>query len=147
MIEGRKTMTDLGPNARPGDSEPYLDAIIVGGGLVGLGLAAALGGAGLKVAAIDREQPATVLDPVFDGRVSAIARTSRRILESVGVWRKVAADAEPILDIRVSESDSLLFIHFDHREVADASGAEPMGHIVENRIIRKALFDRVQELE
>lgn len=148
-------MTDAGPNTGPNagrnSSEPYLDAIVVGGGLVGLGLAAALGGAGLKVAAIDREQPATVLDPVFDGRVSAIARTSRRILESIGVWRTMAADAEPILDIRVSESDSLLFIHFDHREVADkmakVGGAEPMGHIVENRIIRKALFDRVQELD
>jgi 2-octaprenyl-6-methoxyphenol hydroxylase len=127
--------------------EPYLDVLIVGGGLVGLGLAAALGGAGVRVAVIDRETPSTVLDPVFDGRTSAIAQGSRRILEGIGVWQKAAADAEPILDIRVSESASLLFIHFDHQEVADARGAEPLGHIVENRIIRKALFDRVAELD
>jgi 2-octaprenyl-6-methoxyphenol hydroxylase len=133
--------------ASPDTAEPLLDAVIVGGGLVGLGLAAALGGAGLKVAVVDRERPAAVLDPVFDGRVSAIAQGSRRILEAIGVWQKVAAEAEPILDIRVSEASSLLFIHFDHREVADAGGAEPMGHIVENRVIRKALFDRVAELE
>lgn len=127
-------------------AEPYLDAIIVGGGLVGLGVAAALGGAGLQVAVIDRERPATVLEPEFDGRTSAIAQGSRRILEGIGVWSKVA-EAEPILDIRVSESASLLFIHFDHREVAGPSGAAPLGHIVENRIIRKALFDRIAELE
>ncbi|MGE5539976.1 MAG: UbiH/UbiF/VisC/COQ6 family ubiquinone biosynthesis hydroxylase [Gemmatimonas sp.] len=128
-------------------AEPFLDAIIVGGGLVGLGLAAALGGAGMKIAVIDRETPATVLDPVFDGRTSAIAQGSRRILEATGIWARVAPEAEPILDIRVSEDRSLLFIHFDHREVADAHGAEPMGHIVENRVIRKALFDRVADLD
>ncbi|HTI86711.1 MAG TPA: UbiH/UbiF/VisC/COQ6 family ubiquinone biosynthesis hydroxylase [Alphaproteobacteria bacterium] len=131
----------------PESAEPLLDALIVGGGLVGLGLAAALGGAGLKVAVVDRERPATVLNPVFDGRVSAIAQGSRRILEAIGVWPKLAAEAEPILDIRVSEGSSLLFIHFDHREVADERGAEPLGHIVENRMIRKALFDRVAELD
>jgi 2-octaprenyl-6-methoxyphenol hydroxylase len=128
-------------------AEPYLDVLIVGGGLVGLGLAAALGGAGLHVAVIDREKPATVLEPVFDGRTSAIAQGSRRILEATGVWSKIASEAEPILDIRVSEGSSLLFIHFDHHEVAKASGAEPLGHIVENRIIRKALFDRVDRLD
>jgi 2-octaprenyl-6-methoxyphenol hydroxylase len=128
-------------------SEPYLDAVIVGGGLVGLGVAAALGGAGLHVAVIDREKPATVLDPVFDGRTSAISQGSRRILEAIGVWSKVADEAEPILDIRVSEGASLLFIHFDHHEVATATGAEPLGHIVENRIIRKSLFDRIAELD
>src|SRR4051812_23625997 len=98
--------------ASPENAEPLLDAVIVGGGLVGLGLAAALGSAGLKVAVIDREKPSAVLDPVFDGRTSAIAQGSRRILEAIGVWQKVAADAEPILDIRVSEGASLLFIHF-----------------------------------
>lgn len=131
----------------PTGAEPYLDAIIVGGGLVGLGIAAALGGAGLHVAVIDRERPSTVLEPVFDGRTSAIAQGSRRILEGIGVWQKAAAEAEPILDIRVSEGASLLFIHFDHNEVADAQRAEPLGHIVENRVIRKALFDRVAELD
>ena len=119
-------------------AEPYLDAIIVGGGLVGLGLAAALGGAGLKIAVIDRETPATVLEPVFDGRTSAISQGSRRILEGIGVWSKIGAEAEPILDIRVSEGASLLFIHFDHHEVATAVGAEPLGHIVENRKIGRA---------
>lgn len=128
-------------------AEPYLDALIVGGGLVGLGLAAALGGAGLHVAVIDREKPATVLDPVFDGRTSAIAQGSRRILEAIGVWSRMAHEAEPILDIRVSEGASLMFIHFDHHEVAIATGADPLGHIVENRIIRKALFDRIAELD
>jgi 2-octaprenyl-6-methoxyphenol hydroxylase len=128
-------------------TEPYLDVLIVGGGLVGLGLATALGSAGLHVAVIDRERPATVLEPVFDGRTSAIAQGSRRILEGIGVWPKAAPDAEPILDIRVSEGASLLFIHFDHREVANARGAEPLGHIVENRVIRKALFDRIAELD
>jgi 2-octaprenyl-6-methoxyphenol hydroxylase len=112
------------------------DAIVVGGGLVGLTLAVALGRAGLDVMVVDREDPAKVLTAAFDGRVSAIAHASRHALEAVGIWRHVR-EAEPILDIRVSDGASLLFLHYDHREL----GADPFGHIVENRVIRQAQQD------
>ena len=47
-----------------------------------------------------------------------------------------------MLDIRVSEGASRLFLHYDHREVGD----EPFGHMVENRVLRRALLERVEEL-
>ena len=109
------------------------DVLIAGGGLVGLTLAIALGRAGLDVIAVDREDPAQVLDAAFDGRASAIAHASRRALEAIGIWRHVR-EAEPILDIRVSDGQSLLFLHYDHREL----GSEPFGHMVENRLMRQA---------
>jgi 2-octaprenyl-6-methoxyphenol hydroxylase len=118
------------------------DVVIVGGGMVGLTLALALGGAGLEVVVVDREDPATALGAPYDGRASAIAFGSRRVLEGLGVWDRMAAEAEPILDIRVSDGDAPLFLHYDHREVGD----EPLGHIVENRAIRKALFARRAEI-
>ena len=71
------------------------DIIIVGGGMVGLSLAVALGQAGLSIAVVDREDPAKVVDAAFDGRTSAIADASVRMLESIGLWRHVAA-AQPI---------------------------------------------------
>src|SRR5690349_10052980 len=167
------------PNAPPRadrseSAEPALkpdlvtDVLIVGGGMVGQTLAVALGGAGLSVVLIDRADPATFLDAGFDGRVSAIAAGSRAVLDTLGVWQGMAEKAEPILDIRVTEANSPLFIHFDHGAVArdglqnrlwrrlrpgDSSGAshgdhasQPFGHIVENRAIRTALLARIAAL-
>jgi 2-octaprenyl-6-methoxyphenol hydroxylase len=121
------------------------DVLIVGGGMVGLTLALALGGAGLEVVVVDRDDPSTLLAAPYDGRASAIAYGSRRVLEGLGAWNGaagMAGDAEPILDIRVSDGDAPLFLHYDHREVGD----EPLGHIIENRAIRRALFARQAEI-
>ncbi len=161
-------MSPTPANELPADPDPTgpdltVDVLIVGGGMVGQTLAAALGGAGLSVAVIDRADPASFLDAGFDGRVSAIAAGSRRVLEALGVWPYLAADAEPILDIRVTEANSPLFIHFDHADLArdglrnslwrrarlgeaDDLPATPFGHIVENRVIRAGLMRRLADL-
>ncbi|MDJ0950092.1 MAG: 2-octaprenyl-6-methoxyphenyl hydroxylase [Alphaproteobacteria bacterium] len=123
-------------------SQNDCDVIIIGGGMVGSSLAAALGGAGLRVALVDRADPAAQADPGHDGRSSAIAFGSQQALDAVGLWSGMAAAAEPILDIRVSDGESLMFLHYDHRDV----GGEPLGYIVENRAIREALFARISEL-
>ena len=54
-------------------STPDLDVAIVGGGMVGLTLAAALGGAGIETAVVDAQAPETRLAAPYDGRASAIA--------------------------------------------------------------------------
>ena len=115
--------------------EEACDVAIVGGGLVGLSLALALAGAGLRVVVVDREAPASAADDAADGRSSAIAWGSQRVLAAIGVWDLLAADAAAIEDIRVSDGPSRLFLHYDHREVAD----HPLGFIVENRFTRRAL--------
>jgi 2-octaprenyl-6-methoxyphenol hydroxylase len=51
----------------------------------------------------------------------------------------MADEAEPILEIRVSDGDMPFFLHFDHREVGD----RPFGFMVENRFIRTALHRAV----
>jgi 2-octaprenyl-6-methoxyphenol hydroxylase len=117
-----------------------VEALIVGGGMVGATLAAALGRAGLAVALVERADPASFAEAGFDGRTSAIALGSARALHAIGVWERIE-EAEPILDIRVSDGDdrggcSRLFLHYDHRDVGD----EPFGYIVENRVIRVALY-------
>jgi 2-octaprenyl-6-methoxyphenol hydroxylase len=82
-------------------------------------------------------------DAAFDGRSSAIAYGSRRVLEGLGVWPDIAPAAEPILEIRVADGDSPLFLHYDHRALASG---EPLGYIVENRLLRRALFARARAL-
>jgi 2-octaprenyl-6-methoxyphenol hydroxylase len=65
------------------------------------------------------------------------------VLEAVGLWPQIAPDAEPILEIRVADGDSALFLHYDHRELGTGV---PLGYIVENRILRRALIDRVRSI-
>jgi 2-octaprenyl-6-methoxyphenol hydroxylase len=123
-------------------SPPQFDLLVIGGGLTGQALACAAAGEGLRVLMVERASLAATVAPPFDGRVTAIAPGSRRLLEAIGVWPALAADAQPILDIEVGEPDSPLGVHYDHRQVGD----EPLGHIVENRLIRMALLARAEAL-
>jgi 2-octaprenyl-6-methoxyphenol hydroxylase len=121
------------------------EVLIVGGGLVGTTLAAALAEGGIETLAIDRQPPETVTGAAFDGRSSAIARGSQSVFSGLGLWDSFAAAAQPILDIRVSDGKvgggvSGLFLHYDHREQG-GEDAPPMGHIVENRALRRGLAE------
>ena len=119
-----------------------MDITIIGAGMVGLSQAIALAANGVDVTVIDQEDPAKILTHQFDGRVSAIAWRSSKFLQKIGAWEGMLPYAGKILDIRVSEFGSNLFLHFDHEEI----GSEPFGYIVENRYIREALFKRAAEL-
>jgi 2-octaprenyl-6-methoxyphenol hydroxylase len=115
------------------------DVIIGGGGFVGLALGLALARNGLSVVAVDPVAPAEALAPQFDGRVSALSFASTRMLRALGLWDELARDAQPINSILVTDAQlgrppSPFSLHFDGEEI----GA-PLGHIVENRIIRQAL--------
>jgi len=118
------------------------DLLIVGGGMVGMTLAIATAEAGLRVVIVDTSDPATQIDLAFDGRTCAIAYGPQQLLATIGAWDGMAGAAEPILDIRVSDGESPLFLHYGHDAVGDA----PFGHIVENRTIRRALLARAREL-
>jgi 2-octaprenyl-6-methoxyphenol hydroxylase len=118
------------------------DAIIIGGGPAGLTLAAALGGAGLAVVLIDAESRQEKTDAAYDGRTSALAQGSKRVLDGIGVWARMADGAEPIREIRVSDGTSRLFLHYDHAELGD----DPLGYIVENTVIRRALYAHLDTL-
>lgn len=134
-------MTPVNSPATPSQT-PRCDVAIVGGGMVGLALAIALARGGMQVVVIEKGRMASQLDASFDGRVSAIACGSQRILEGMGVWRHMAPHAEPILDIRVSDGSAPFFLHYDHREV----GSEAFGFIAENRHTRHALQQEAAKL-
>src|SRR5690348_823852 len=122
------------------------DLAIVGAGLNGSLLALAAAEAGLDTVLIDRVQLKSFTEAGFDGRTTAIAYTSQRLFAALRVWPDVAGEAEPILDIRISDAGhsgraSPLFLHFDHREAAaEGDQPAPMGWIVENRFLRAALL-------
>lgn len=122
------------------------DAIIVGGGLSG-GLAAlALADCGADVAVIDQIDPATVRAEAFDGRTTALAYASARVFRRLGVWDAIGPLAEKILDILVTDgrrgarAPAASRLHFDSRRLENG---EPLGYIVENRVLRAAIFDAI----
>jgi 2-octaprenyl-6-methoxyphenol hydroxylase len=118
--------------------ELQADVLIAGGGLVGGTLACGLAMGGLSVIVVDAQNPADGLDAAFDGRASAIALSSQRVLEGLGLWPSMEKASAAIKEIRVSDGDSLFFLHYDRRDV----GAEAFGYMVENRMIRTALASR-----
>ncbi len=126
------------------------EVLISGGGMVGLTLGIALAGAGVAVVVLEPTDPAMATDAAFDGRSSAIARGTQRLMAALGIWPGMAAAAAPILDIRVSDgrigsAASRLFLHYGRDELAEATD-EPLGYIVENRVVRAALHARASAL-
>ncbi len=128
------------------------DIILVGGGMAGLSFALAAGQAGLSVLVLDAVPPAISLASDFDGRVSALGRASTRLMGGLEVWPQLVKDAQPILDIMVSDGrihsgPSPLALHFDHLDGDAALSGQPLGHILENRHIRAALYTALADCE
>lgn len=112
------------------------DVIILGGGLVGLTQGIALSAHGVSCAVVDPADPNAAIAPGFDGRVSAIASATWKMLQAIGVGAHLEGKGCPIERIWVSdglEPGALEFI------APDEDGA--MGTMVENRDIRIALRD------
>jgi 2-octaprenyl-6-methoxyphenol hydroxylase len=110
------------------------DVIILGGGLVGLTIAVALGRHGLSSIVVDPADPETVLAPRYDGRATAVASASYRMLEAIGVAERLEGQGCPIESIRVSDGLEPGVLAFE-----PPVGDDPLGIMFENRILRQAL--------
>lgn len=124
-----------------GSADKVADVLIVGGGLVGGTLACALAEKGVSVVVIDGEDPEALLAAGYDGRCSAIALACQRLLATIGLWDLLGGESQPILDIRVVDGGSPLFLHY-----AQAEAQGPMGYMVENRLLRQAILTRLGRL-
>ncbi len=123
------------------------DLVIAGGGIVGLALACGLNGYGLRIAVAERQLPdithATAPDAPFSLRVSAINAASERLLQHIGVWDAICATrVTAYRAMEVWERDSFGKIRFR----ADDYGLNHLGHIIENRVIHQALWQRAEAL-
>ncbi|MGF1463160.1 MAG: UbiH/UbiF/VisC/COQ6 family ubiquinone biosynthesis hydroxylase [Maricaulaceae bacterium] len=126
------------------------DVMIVGGGLNGLTAGLACAAAGLETAVIDALSDTAQTEAAFDGRASALAFSSYRMLEALGVADALQDRVQRIEHILVSDGrpggrarqggPALLSLHFDRREIAPGEAGEPLGWMAENRHIRQALL-------
>jgi len=120
------------------------DVLIGGGSFAGLALAIAL------KQALGPTYRVTVADPALgqaadDARASAIVAAARRLFETIGVWDMVAGEAQPIVDMHITDSrlgDAVrpVFLSFD----GDVEDGEPFAHMVENKPLLAALMERAK---
>jgi 2-octaprenyl-6-methoxyphenol hydroxylase len=143
----RRDLQGMSENMASPASVPQAEVVIGGAGFAGLALAIALRqglGNAFGVTVID---PALAHAQSKDPRASAIAAAARRLFEAIDVWDAVAADAQPILDMVVTDSkldDAVrpTFLAFG----GDVEEGEPFAHMIENRHLVDALVAKAKEL-
>ncbi|WP_062221138.1 FAD-dependent monooxygenase [Celeribacter marinus] len=122
------------------------DLLIVGGGLNGPALALAAANAGLSVTIIDALPVSARLSSDFDGRGYALSLGSQKLLKAIKLWDAVAPNAQPILDVKVTdgkpgEAPAPFMLEFDHAEIDDG----PVGFMIEDRYLRRVFLDALND--
>lgn len=118
------------------------DVLIVGGGMVGASLACALADQPLRVAVVESASPGARSQPGYDDRSLALALGSRRIFETLGLWQQLAAEAEPIHQIHVSDRGRFGGVRLD----CAAEHVEALGYVIRARALGGALQERMAAL-
>lgn len=119
------------------------DIIILGGGLVGLTAANLCAAQGFSVALIERQEPRLTWDTNhFDIRCSAISKASQNIFQELGIWESMVKDCvSPYQHMHVWDALGFGEITFDATEVNEPN----LGHIIENRVMIKALWNHAKQ--
>jgi 2-octaprenyl-6-methoxyphenol hydroxylase len=124
----------------PAQAATEVDVAIVGGGLVGASLAAALAATAARVLLLESVPFGAAGQPSFDERTTALGNASRRIFEALGVWRAMAAEAAAINSIHVSDAGRFGFARLEARQ----QGIEAFGYVVPNRTLGAALWEKLR---
>ena len=131
------------------DGQRY-DLIIGGGSFVGMALACGLAKSapgGFRIAVVERMSVAEARSGAFDGRSVALTAAAKQMLEALGVWPGISADAQPVMAMDITDSKldfpiRSVLLNFD----AQQGGDEPTAFIVENAILRRALYEAAESL-
>lgn len=133
------------------------DVVIVGGGLVGASLAAALRHSGLSLALVEASAAPTIADSAetcdeknnpqnaskidWDSRIYAISPGSRRFLEQSGAWALLPEERiAPVEEMRIF-GDTGSELGFSAYQM----GVSELACILENRALQHALWQVLQE--
>ena len=116
------------------------DIVIIGAGPAGLSLACSLADTNLKITIIEKQSRKYLSSPSYDGREIALTHFSKKILEDLGVWKRISFDfISPIKEAKVLDGNSSYAMHFDCHKVSK----DALGYLVSNHLIKKALYEEV----
>jgi len=111
--------------------------------MVGASLLAALKNhSDKKIAVVEAHVFNSESQPSFDDRSIALSYGSRRIWESMGLWKKLESEIEAIKSIHVSDRGHLGVTRLNHTE----EKVEALGYVVENRVMGRLLINEVDSL-
>lgn len=126
--------------ARRGDKTDF-DIVIVGGGLVGSALACALGNSDYSVLVLESGNAQETVTDEYDLRVSAITGASKNFFQSVNAWSAMQAmRMGQVREMQIWDEGGSGSLHLDAAETGEAC----LAHIIENSVIRAALYKRLQ---
>jgi len=123
------------------------DLILVGGGMVGLAMAAALAPSGLSILLIERQpldqaqlKNESVKASDFGLRVSAISPANRQFLQALGAWQHLPSKRmASYQQMQVWDGDGQGCIHFSAADLAQPD----LGVIIENKLLQSALLKQI----
>lgn len=119
------------------------DIVIVGGGMVGAALACAVACSDLRIAVIDSVEPQNFDNDECDLRVSSLTLGSKAIFETVGAWQDMTRQRVSCVDaMEIWDEGGSGSIRFDSAEMGQAC----LAYIIENRVILKALLNRMKAI-
>ena len=124
------------------------DVLIVGAGMVGLTLALALRQSSqLKIALVDSSAVAE-LDDSIDVRVSAINVASKNIFANLGIWSAIESSrVQDYQHMHVWDKAGVGKLDFSAKDSASFPPEESLGWIIENKVIRHALWQQAERDE
>lgn len=124
------------------------DILISGGGVAGLTAAAAFGTAGFSVICVDPTPPVTVETAEgADLRTTAFLQPAVAILETAGLWQRLAPHAAALQIMRIIDAggptaEPRLIKDFDAADISD----QPFGQNLPNWLLRREMVARLAEL-
>ena len=120
-----------------------MDVVILGAGVVGLTLANLLAqNNALKITLIEAKPLDFSWDTVdYDLRCSAITHASQNVFKHLGIWEQIIAERSGVYDrMQVWSHQDNSVLNFSASDVS----ATELGHIIENRVLQRALWDKVK---
>ena len=115
------------------------DVAIVGGGIAGITLAAALKDSGLEILIIEAQSQSAAdsgCAAIAKGQAYAIHLSSKRIWDSIGVWPEIEPQVQPFNHVRMSDADCPYVVEFKPSDLS----AKALGHVAQHRVLLKALL-------
>jgi 2-octaprenyl-6-methoxyphenol hydroxylase len=125
---------------KAGNTPLTYDLVIVGGGIVGVTLAAALEHSGLSVLIVEAQQKA---EAIAKGQAYAIQLSSSRLWDAMGVWSAIEPQVQCFKRVHLSDAEDKHVVQFTPADL----NLPVLGHVAEHRVLLQALMDKLQTCE
>ncbi|MBF2014062.1 MAG: FAD-dependent hydroxylase [Rivularia sp. T60_A2020_040] len=130
--------TTISPSQSLAEKRGYdYDLVIVGGGIIGLTLAAALNNSGLKILLIEAKAQSA---SVAKGQAYAIHMLSALIYQGIGIWDKILPQIETYNRVRLSDADYPRVVEFNTSDI----GSQDLGYVAEHQALLYPLQEFVK---